>query len=78
MEPKSGKDSVGQVVFEGIEAARLFTRELAESLAGVLANNYVSDPGDPMVGFVSASIDGRPWTDGFVWQRGRFQITKNR
>jgi len=37
-------------------------------MEGVLEYNLVSDPSDPMHGFVSASIDGRPWT-GTMWTR---------
>ena len=35
---------------------------------GVLHHNMVFDLADPNVGFVSASIDGRPWTDT-MWTR---------
>jgi hypothetical protein len=61
-------DRPGLIQFSGPETAALFTREVAESLSGVLARNLVSDPADPMAGFLSASIDGRPWTDT-MWTR---------
>lgn len=58
----------GKLTFWGSQAAELFSRELDESFAGVLAHNLIHDPADPMLGFVSASIDGRPWTDT-MWTR---------
>ena len=58
----------GQLRFFGSESAELFTRQVAASYAGVLARNMITDPADPMVGFVSASIDGRPWTNT-MWTR---------
>lgn len=54
--------------FWGSPTAGLFTLELSASFQGVLERNMVNDPADPMVGFVSASIDGRPWTDT-MWTR---------
>jgi hypothetical protein len=60
--------SRGRLTFWGSDAAELFSRELDESFEGVLAHNLIHDPADPMVGFVSASIDGRPWTDT-MWTR---------
>ena len=58
----------GQLQFFGSESAELFTREVAASYHGVLTRNMVTDPNDPMIGFASASIDGRPWT-GTMWTR---------
>lgn len=58
----------GTIQFWGSRSADLFTRELSESFKGVLQKNRVSDPNDTMLGFVSASIEGRPWTDT-MWTR---------
>jgi hypothetical protein len=58
----------GRLIFFGSQAAQDFTREIDESLQGVLHHNMVLDPVDSNVGFVSASIDGRPWT-GTMWTR---------
>jgi hypothetical protein len=58
----------GKLRFYGSEVAELFTLELQESLSGVLAKNFISNPEDDNVGFVSASVDGRPWT-GTMWTR---------
>jgi hypothetical protein len=54
--------------FWGSPTAELFTQEISASFYGVLEKNMVSDLADPMLGFVSASIDGRPWTDT-MWTR---------
>lgn len=48
--------------------ALLDTGRYSSSVEGVLGYNLVSDPSDPMAGFVSASIDGWPWTDT-MWSR---------
>ena len=58
----------GQIRFHGSASASLFTQEIEASYCGVLTRNMVTDPVDPMAGFVSASIDGRPWT-GTMWTR---------
>ncbi len=58
----------GQIKFFGCESAELFTRQVTASFHGVLTRNMVTDLSDPMVGFASASIDGRPWT-GTMWTR---------
>ena len=58
----------GTIRFWGSSTAVLFTLEIAASMEGVLRYNFVSDPADPMLGFVSASINGRPWTDT-MWTR---------
>ncbi len=60
--------NLARVQFYGSPSAGLFSREIAESFEGVLTHNMVTDLDDPMVGFVSASIDGRPWT-GTMWTR---------
>jgi len=61
-------DAAGQLRFFGLDSAALFTREVEESFRGVLTRNMITDPNNPMVGFVSASIDGRPWTNT-MWAR---------
>ena len=54
--------------FAGCDEADLFSRELEASFDGVLAKNYVSDPAKGPLGFVAASVDGRPWHDT-MWSR---------
>jgi hypothetical protein len=68
MQVDAAGDRPGVVKFYGSESAELFTRELEESYHGVLTRNMITDPHDPMVGFASASIDRRPWTDT-MWTR---------
>src|SRR5450759_3097397 len=69
MNAKVPQDSqTGPKRFWGSPEADLFTLEIAASFQGVLTRNMITDPTDPMVGFVSASIDGRPWTDT-MWTR---------
>ncbi len=62
-----GGDS-GKIIFWDSSGASLFTQEIAASYRGVLEHNMVRDPADLMLGFLSASIDGRPWT-GTMWTR---------
>ena len=57
-----------RIQFFGSTSAELFSREIAESFHGVLGRNMNTNPNDPMAGFVSASIDRRPWTDT-MWTR---------
>lgn len=59
-------DRPADISFEGSPAAELFTEEVRQSLEGVLAKNYCTD--DDNAGFVSASVDRRPW-DGTMWTR---------
>ena len=59
-------DSPGKLIFEGSETAQLFTKEIEESLRGVLEKNFVSKGENR--GFVNASVDGRPW-DKTMWSR---------
>ena len=56
----------GKLTFEGSETAEIFTKLIEESLAGALAKNFVSEGENR--GFVSASVDGRFWTDT-MWSR---------
>ncbi len=63
-------DRPGRLVFSGSPEAELFTREVAESLAGVLAQTFVRErtaDGYPP-GFVRASVPPRPWWDT-MWTR---------
>jgi hypothetical protein len=57
-----------RLTFYGSQAADLFTRKIRESFDGVLNRNMVTDPKDPNSGFISVSIDGRPWTET-MWTR---------
>jgi hypothetical protein len=66
--PILSRESPGSVQFFGSASATLFSAQVNASLRGVLTRNMVTDPADPMVGFASASIDGRPWT-GTMWTR---------
>ena len=66
--PTLSGEMPGSVQFFGSDTATLFTAEVKASLNGVLTRNMITDPADPMVGFASASIDGRPWT-GTMWTR---------
>jgi len=56
------------VTFSGNSDAELYTREVAESLQGVLQYNYVSEGSTYPVGFVRASPDPQPWHKTF-WTR---------
>lgn len=66
--PDSRFHQPGNLQFFGSPSAKLFSREVEESLQGVLHKNFIADPADPMAGFLSASVDGRPWTDT-MWTR---------
>ena len=68
MQESLGLDRPGSLRFTGCEAAELFTREIAESLQGVLALNYRRDDDPYMPGYVTASVDGRYWHDT-MWTR---------
>ena len=58
----------GKISFFGDSTAELFTRELDESLSGVLERNFIRSDDVNLNGFVTASIDGRPWYDT-MWSR---------
>ncbi|HNC25053.1 MAG TPA: hypothetical protein PLU52_12690 [Opitutaceae bacterium] len=63
-------DRPGRLVFSGSPEADLFTREVAESFAGVLAQTFIRQrtaDGYPP-GFVRASVPPRPWWDT-MWTR---------
>ena len=62
------QDAPAGLTFVGPEAADLFTIELRESMEGVLRKNYHSGQEGDNAGFVSASVDDRPWTDT-MWTR---------
>lgn len=59
-------NSPGKLIFEGSKTAEIFTKEIEESLRAVLERNFVLEGKNR--GFISASIDGRPWT-GTMWSR---------
>ena len=59
-------DNPGSISFGGSEQAQMFTKILTESLQGVLQYNYYAEGEN--AGFITASIDGRPWT-GTLWSR---------
>ncbi len=61
-------DAPGHIRFFGSYPAELFTREIRESLQAVLERNAYSRFEGDNAGFVSASVDGRPWTDT-MWSR---------
>ena len=65
---ENNKYGNAQIKFYGCNAAELFTREIDESFIGVLSKNFVHDDKNIMQGFVSASVDGRPWSDT-MWTR---------
>lgn len=70
VELRPGDDRPGSLAFSGSREADLFTREVAESLAGVLRENLILAPtaeGYP-AGFVRASVAPRPWWDT-MWTR---------
>ena len=56
------------VRFFGPPEAELFSREIAESFKGTLEKNCQTTTDPAQAGFVSSSIDGRPWT-GTMWSR---------
>jgi hypothetical protein len=62
-------DRPGQLTFLGSATADLFTKELSESMKGVLAEDYVSQPNDKFpLGFLNASPTNQPWY-GTMWTR---------
>jgi hypothetical protein len=62
-------DDPGQLTFLGSDSAELFTKEVNESVKGVLALDYVSKPdGKFPPGFLNASPAGQPWY-GTMWTR---------
>ncbi|MBS6195887.1 MAG: hypothetical protein KH828_09940 [Clostridiales bacterium] len=60
-------DTPGSISFEGSKTAELFTKEIQESLKGLLSKNYFYAE-DENLGFINSSVDGRPWT-GTMWSR---------
>jgi len=62
-------DEPGQIVFLGSETAELFSKEIQESLNGILERNYISheENGFP-AGFLRASPAPQPW-GGTMWTR---------
>jgi hypothetical protein len=66
-------NSPGRLIFEGSETARLFTREIEESLSALISKSLVVDGVNR--GFVHSSADGRPWT-GTMWTRDAGNILR--
>ncbi len=54
--------------FFGPASAPLFAKECEESLLGLLRRNFCNRFNAPDVGFLHASIDGRPW-ENTMWPR---------
>ncbi len=63
-------DRPGSLAFFGSREAELFTREVAESFAGVLRENLITrqTPDGYPPGFTRASVPPRPWWDT-MWTR---------
>ena len=63
-------DRPGRLEFSGSPEAELFSREVAESLAGILRENLIPQrtPDGYPPGFVRASVPPRPWWDT-MWTR---------
>lgn len=61
-------DVPGTVKFFGSDIAELFTREIEESFKAVLKKNYKTNYEKFMPGYITASVDGRPWHDT-MWSR---------
>lgn len=59
-------DRPGSICFKGSLIAEIFTEEIKQSMEGILNKNYYYD--DENAGFISTSIDGRPW-EGTMWSR---------
>jgi len=62
------QDRHATVSFSGGMSAKLYSKEVAESLSGVLTYNYVGEDSTYPVGFVRASPDPQPWHKTF-WTR---------
>ncbi len=58
----------GQLTFHGSEMAELFSREINKSFQAVLKKNYQSESSPYCPGYITASVDGRPWHDT-MWSR---------
>jgi hypothetical protein len=62
-------DQPGKLQFTGSQDADLFSKEISESFKGVLALDFVSQPGGEYPpGFINASPKGQPWY-GTMWTR---------
>lgn len=66
--PANDKDAPGTLTFHGQGTAELFSKEINESFKAVLAKNYHTTDHPYRPGYVTASIDGRPWFDT-MWTR---------
>ncbi|MHB1485271.1 MAG: hypothetical protein ACYCYI_11490 [Saccharofermentanales bacterium] len=58
----------GSLDFYGSDTAELFTKEVSESLRGVLEKSFEYDPLKPDEKFVTTSVDGRVCSD-HLWSR---------
>jgi len=61
-------DKPGKLKFFGSETADLFSKEIAASFEAVLRKNYITEDEQFMPGFITASVDGRPWYNT-MWTR---------
>lgn len=59
-------DNPGRIIFYGCEEADIFTGQIADSLQGILDNNYFYDPDN--IGFIQASNGDKPW-NRTMWTR---------
>lgn len=64
---RASGDDLGSISFLGSPTAEAFTREIRESLAGVLSHSLKLPP-DEDAGFISASLPDRAWY-GYMWTR---------
>jgi len=61
-------DTPGRIRFLGPREARRFTRELDESILGILTRLFMPDDRVENAGFLATAVDGRPWWDT-MWTR---------
>lgn len=66
--PAGVTDAPGTLSFFGQGTAELFSKEINESFSAVLAQNYQTTDHPYMPGYITASIDKRPWFDT-MWTR---------
>lgn len=68
MQIEPSLSSPATVEFHGPSEASLFTREVTESLAGILRHNFCGRFDGANAGFLHSSIGGRPW-ENTMWVR---------
>lgn len=62
-------EQIGTISFYGHQSAKLFSREIEESIKGIIDNNLVSiGSGSFPKGFIKTSLPGHPW-DSTSWTR---------